>query len=243
MIAEIHLLEPQFAPRDGQVGRGGSIADFRRALEQAHQIVHVGQGVLDLPVDDAEKIQRDEQLQQQGVDQHQITQRHLSGGDLTGGEEQDQGDANGDDRALPEIEYRHRSLAEHGAVFPTRQGCVAAPQFPAFVAEILDRFVVDQTIEGLVAGLRFQAIHEMAMLHPPIGDRQGEGDVGGDATKHDQGENRRIATQQQRRRQQEFHHHRQDAEGQIIQQGAQAARPPLQIAADRAGLTLQMEPQ
>ena len=69
---------------------------------------------------------------------------------------------------LTEIEHRHRSLAEHGAVFPNPPRLRRNAAVPNFVAEILDRFVVDQTIERLVAGLGFQAIHEMAMLHPPI---------------------------------------------------------------------------
>lgn len=194
-----------------------------------------------MPVDDAEKIQRDEQLQQQGVDQHQIAQGHLTGGDPAGGGDHHHRYPNGDDRALTEIERRHRSLAEHGAVFPRRQGGVAATQLPVLVAEILDRFIVDQAFDGLVAGLRLQPVHPVAVFHPPVGDREGESDISGDAAEDDQRKDRGVTAQQQRRRQQELHQHRQDAERQIIQQRAQAARAPLQIAADGAGLALQMK--
>ena len=70
LVTKIYLLEAQLAVRHRQFNRVGGIANFWHALQQTHQVIHVGQRILDLPVNDAQKIQRNEQLQQQGVDQH-----------------------------------------------------------------------------------------------------------------------------------------------------------------------------
>ncbi len=78
----------------------GPVLDLRLLLHQLEDQVHVGQGVLDLAVDHAEEVERDEQLQQEGVNQHQVTDRHPARHHSVGGKEHDRGDAKTDDRPL-----------------------------------------------------------------------------------------------------------------------------------------------
>ncbi len=72
LVAEIHGLETNPATRDLQRRRAGTVGDLGLAFEQFEDQVHIGQRILDLAIHDAEKAQRDEQLQQKGIEQHQV---------------------------------------------------------------------------------------------------------------------------------------------------------------------------
>ena len=68
LIAKVHPLEADLATGDLQRCRIRRITDLRLALEQLEYQIHVGQRVLDLAIDDAEKTERNEQLQQERIE-------------------------------------------------------------------------------------------------------------------------------------------------------------------------------
>ena len=83
----------------------------------------------------------------------------------------------------------------------------------------------------------------MAVVHAPLGDGEGEQGVDGHRAECHQGEGQLVTRQQDDRHQGELHQHRQDAEGQIIHDGADRARAPLQVAADGPALAPQVVAQ
>ena len=66
------MLETNLAVRHFQWRRTGPVLHLGVFMEQLEHTLHVGQGVLDLPVDEAEKVHGDEQLHEIGVDHHQV---------------------------------------------------------------------------------------------------------------------------------------------------------------------------
>ena len=80
------------------------------------------------------------------------------------------------------------------------------------VIEIFDRFIVDQTVDGLGVGLVIALVHFAAELHPPFGDDQGKGDIDHDGDKGDQREPEIIQHPKNARDHEDFKQGRQDVE-------------------------------
>ena len=219
------------------------VTDFGITFQQFEDQIHIRQRVLDLAIDDAEKIERDKKLQQEGVDQHQITDAHLAFHHSVGGKKHDAHDTDADDRSLSKIEKRHGGLAHHRLAFPLFKRAVKTVQLQLLVTEVLDRFVIDQAVQRLTIGLGFQPIHLQAIIHAPLGYRKGKGHIDGYRTEGHQGKHDVVLGQQNDRHKRELHQHRQDAEHHIVENGADATGPTLQIPADGAGLAFQMKTQ
>ncbi len=126
---------------------------------------------------------------------------------------------------------------------PVAQGAVETLQLHGLVAEILHRLVVDQAVEGLAVGPGVEPVHLVAEVHAPLGDGEGEADVDHHGAEGDQGEHRVVLGQQNDRHQAELHQHRQDAEDHVVEDGADRAGAPLQVAADGTGVALQVVAQ
>ena len=154
-----------------------------------------------------------------------------------------QGHPEGNDRALAEVEHGHGGLALDRPVLPFLQGIVVTLQFQTLVAEILDRLVVDQTVEGDRVAARIELIHAVPEIHAPLGDQKGEQHVHRHRTEHGTGEDRVVVAQHDHRHQRELHHDGQDAEGHVVQDLAYRTRAALQVTADRTGLAPQMKTQ
>ena len=91
LVMKIDVLETHAADLEYQRRRSRRIDDLRLALEQLEHKVHVRQSVLDLAVDDPQKVQRYKKLQQQCVDQYEVADAHRPGHHPPGGEEHDEG--------------------------------------------------------------------------------------------------------------------------------------------------------
>ena len=59
-------------------------------------------------------------------------------------------------------------------------GLVVAPRLALLGAEIFDRLVVQQGVDGAADGLVVDLVHLALQLGAPVGDGAGEGDVDGD---------------------------------------------------------------
>ena len=90
--------------RDSKVGGARPVLDLGRDLQQRHHLLEVGQRLLDIAIDHAEEVERLVQLQQVGVDQHKVADRHAAGRNPLRGEDHNADEAAGDDRALADIQ-------------------------------------------------------------------------------------------------------------------------------------------
>ena len=65
LVAELDILEPDFAAADVQRLGAGRVDDFGRRVEKAEHRLHVDQALPDRAIDPAEHVERPEQLHQQ----------------------------------------------------------------------------------------------------------------------------------------------------------------------------------
>ena len=241
VVGEAHLVEYHLATAHHQVRRVHMVLDLGLFLQYVEHQPHVGEGVLELAIDHAEEVQGNEQLQQEGVDEYQVADTQLAFDHALGGQNHHQGNGDGDDARLAEIQRRQRGLALDRGILPAAQVVVVALQFMGFVAEILHRLVVDQAVDGAGVGLRVQAVHGHPVVHAPFGDVEGEQDIDDHGAEGDGGEPGAVAAQQDGGDQGHFHQGGQDTEHHIVEQRADAAGAALQVAGDATGLAFQMK--
>ncbi len=142
-ITEVHGREGHAGALRGQRRGVLAVGHFAVFVEQREQAFHVGQALLDLAVDHAKEVERNVQLDHEGIDQYQVAQRHAAGDDALGGAPQDQRDGGGDDQRLARVEKAERGLRADRRALVVFQSLVVAPGFIVLVAEVLDGFVVD----------------------------------------------------------------------------------------------------
>ena len=240
---EADALEPHLPGTQDQVRRPRGVLDLGACSSSLKARSISRQGVLDLAIDDAKEAQGDEDLQQEGVDQHQVADAHGPVGHPAGGKDHHQGHPQGDDGPLTEVQQRHGGLALDGHLLPVRKGRVVAGQLQPLVAEVLDRLKVDQAVEGLAVGLGVEPVHGVAVVHAPLGDGKGEDEIDRDGAEGHQGEDRGVLGHQDGRHQTKLHHHRQDAEDHIVEDGAHRAGAALDVATHPSALALQVVAQ
>ena len=111
------------------------------------------------------------------------------------------------------------------------------------VAEILDRFVVQQAVDGLGVGLFVGFVHAPHELDAPFGHGEGEADIDDDRNEHDGGERRVVAVQQDAAHEADFDQRRQYVEEHEGEQELDALRAALDGPAQAAGAAVEMETQ
>ena len=156
--------------------------------QQTEHLVHVEQRLLDLAVHHAEEVERDVELDQQAVHQHQVAERELLRHHALGDQQHQRGHRGGDDQALPDIQQAERSLVLGRGVLVLVQLLVVAARLELLVAEVLHRLVVEQRVDGARVGARVELVGAPADLHAPLGDQHGEHDVDGHGAEGDGGE-------------------------------------------------------
>lgn len=78
VVTEADRVEPHFAAIETQRLRIRAIDDLTLFLQQIEHVLHVDQRLAHLGINKAEEVQRLIQLQQIGVDQHEVADRHRS---------------------------------------------------------------------------------------------------------------------------------------------------------------------
>ena len=133
-------------------------------------------------------------MQHQGIDQHQVTQRHGACNHTITGINHHQSETYGDDATLTKIQQSHRGLTFNCRFFPLGQGIVIALEFKCFIIEVLDCLIIQQAVYGLTIGLRIQFVHGVAIMHTPLGHGERKGDIYRNRGKSDQGKMPFIST-------------------------------------------------
>ena len=138
--------------------------------------------------------------------------------------------------------------AERGLVLDRRrlvfaQVLVVAPGLELLVAEILDRLVVQQAVDGPGIRLGIQLVRLAADRHAPLGDHHREADVDDHRAEGDGGEAPVELGEQHHRDQGELQDHWENGKDQVREQRRDAARAALDVARHAAGLPVEMEAQ
>ena len=148
-----------------------------------------------------------------------------------------------DDRALPDVEQRQRGLALDRRRLPALQAFVVAPRFEFLVVEILDRLVIEQTVDRARIRLGIELVHLPPEAGAPFGYRHRVDDVQDQRAKRDADEPQIVASDEDRRHQRDFDERRQDREQRVADQSRYAAGSSLDVARQAAGLPREMEAQ
>lgn len=79
VVGEIDGVETDLDLAVRQGLRAGRIDDFARRVQQVEHALDVGQRLSDFAIDDAEEVERHVELDQEGVDQHEIADGQRTG--------------------------------------------------------------------------------------------------------------------------------------------------------------------
>ncbi|KAF1053159.1 MAG: hypothetical protein GAK34_01080 [Delftia tsuruhatensis] len=221
-------------------GRVGHLAFLVHEGEHALQ---VGQALLDLAVDHAQKAQWNVELDHEGIDHDQVAQRQAAIHHALRGPPEDGDQGRGDDQLLPAVEQAQRALALEANAAQRLQVLVVAPRLEALVAEVLDGLVVQQRVDGLGVGRRLLGIGLAPKARAPLGHRDRERDVEHQRRQRDCREPDVEAQRQDAQHQRHLDEGGQDAVERIRDQRLGAAHATLDVARHAAGLSLQVKAQ
>ena len=174
-VGKVHVLEPHLGRAIQLQGlRAGRIGNFALLVEQGEHLVQIGQALLDLSIQHTQEVQRDVQLDHEGIDHDKVAQRHVPLDHPGGRTPQNGHQRRADDELLTRIEHGERGLAFQAGLAQTFQCLVVAAGFKRLVVEVLDGFVVQQRIDGFGLAGGLHLVHVAADLHAPIGHLDGE---------------------------------------------------------------------
>ena len=243
LVGEVDRIEIDLQRPGRQLARIGGVGDFAMRLEQVEHALDVGQRLADLAIDDAKEVERHVELDQEGVHQHKVADRHRAGDDAARGTPHHGGDAERDDCLLAKIEEGERGLAARCGILPLEQLLVVAACFPGLVIEILDRLVIEQAVDGARVGRRIVFIDGAPDVDAPVADLDREHDVGEQRDERDQHVADVVFDEQDAEHEADFDQGRQDRIERVGNQAGDRARTAFDVARDAAGLALEVKAQ
>ena len=199
--------------------------------------------MLDLPVQRAQEVQRNVELNHEGVDHDEVAQRQLTRHHALRGAPQhgDQGRSN--DELLPAIEQTQCALAFQAHAAQLLQVLVVALGLKCFVVEVFDGLVVQQRIHGFGVCGGILHIGRTAKLRAPLGQAHRERDVADQRHRRDGCKAPVKGEGQNAQHQQHLYQRGQDAVERIRHQRFGAAHTAFNVTRHAAGLALQMKAQ
>ena len=212
-------------------------------LEQPEHPLHVGQRLLDLAVDHAEKIERNIELDQEAVDEHEVAERERLRDHALRREYHQQRHRDRNNAALPDVEQPERGLGLDRRRLVFSQVVVIAPRLEFLVVEILDRLVIQQAVDRARVCPRIEFVRVTPDVHAPFGDRYREYKIDRDRGEGNCGEAPVELGEQDESDQTEFEDYRDDRKQHVREQRADTARAALDIARYAAGLALEVKAQ
>ncbi len=231
------------ASPDPERRRAGPILDLGPDRHERRHLLEIGHRLLDVAVDDAEEVERGVELDQIGVDQHEIANGHPLARDPLAGEDHDADETGGDDRALAEIEQRERGVAADRGAFIGVERRVVAARLVRLVGKVFDCLEIEEAVDRLGAGLAVALVHLAAKAHPPVGHQKGEADVEEDRRQGDGGELPIVEPPQDAAHQQHFEQGRQNVEQHERQQEIDAGGAALNRPREAPGAAFEVKAQ
>ena len=107
------------------------VDDLGRDVEEVEHRLDVDQALLDLAIDEADEVERDGELHQQRIDQHEIADRLLAAHHRRARHHHADGHADGEDHALAEIQPGERGPDADRRLLVARHGAVEARRPPS----------------------------------------------------------------------------------------------------------------
>ena len=188
VVAEAHGFEADPRARHRERHRSGPVLHVAPLVEQPEQPLHVHQRLLELAVDHAEQEQRRRELEQIGVDEHEVADGELARHHARGRAPHHRGDADRHGHGLAEVQHRERLLRHHARVLELAQALVVARRLVRLVVEVLDRLVVEQRVDRALVGARVGLDRGAEIARAPLGHRERPDRVAGQRAERDQRE-------------------------------------------------------
>jgi len=154
-------------------------------VQQREHGLDINQALLDLAIDHAHEIERQIELHQDGVDHHETADGEHTAGDVAGREQHADDGPEREDHRLPGIQPPERGIGADCRPLVARHGGVEATRLVILIAEIFDRLVVKQAVDGLGMRLGVGIIHVAADGDAQVARPEGEPDIEADRDKHD----------------------------------------------------------
>ena len=243
VVGKAHRLEADRAALDLQGPCVRRVGDLGLERQEAVDVLEVGQGLAQLAVDHAQEVERHVELEEEGVDQHDVAHAQRSGDDVAGGRDHDRGDPGGDDRGLAHVEEGERLLRLDRRPLVAGERAVEAGALVVLVGEGLDHLVVDQPVDGGGAELVVALVHLAPKARAPVRREDGKAGVGGHGDEGDGGERERVAREQDAQYQDELEDRGAEAEQAGLEEKAHRVHAALDRAAELARAPVQVVAQ
>ena len=114
--------------------------------------MHIGEGQPHFSVDRAQEVEGDGELEEEAVDQDQVSDRHVARGDLLSGHVHDEPKGRAEDGPLAKVEGGQAGLGLESGRLVLPQVFVVLLHLVLFVVKVLDSLIVDQRVDGAIAG-------------------------------------------------------------------------------------------
>ena len=170
VIAEFDVVKNHLARRDLQRRRVRGVDNFSGLPQKPEHLTHIDQSLPDFAVNRAQKPQWQGDLHHIRIDHDEIADGKAPVLHPNRRHDHDDDQPDGNDHILPDVQHRQRLPGAHGKAFIGRHRPVIARRFARLGVEILDGFIVQQAVDGLLVGIGILIIHRPADLHPPFGD-------------------------------------------------------------------------
>ncbi len=242
VVAESNALEADARMTRHERHGAGAILHVRVLIQQREQPSQVGERLLDLAIHHAEEEQRRRELQQVGVDQHQVAYREPAADHAGRRAPHHRGDADRHDDGLAEVEQGEGLLCQDVGVLQAAQALVVARRFVLLVVEVLDGLVVDQRVDGELVGTRVGLDRGPVIPRPPFGHDEAPRRVGHQRGEDDQREAPVVRQHQEARDQQHLDGGRHDGVERPVEQVGDRGAAALEIAGHPARAPVEVEP-
>ena len=244
LVAKAHVLEAHHRRRIGkQRLRVGCVLHLALALEQPEHLVEVGERLLEFAVNHAKKVERDVELDHEGVDHHQVAKCHAPGDHAFGRAPKHGNQRRGDQQLLAGVEQGERVLRLQARAAQLAQAFVVAAGLEALVVEVLDGFVVKQRVDRAAVRRGVELVHLLAKLRAPLGHGDGKDDVDGKCRHRDEREGGVELDRQQGEHEPHFHQRGHDAVERIRDERLHATRAALDVARHAPRLAFEVKAQ
>ncbi len=240
-IAEGHVVEHHLPRARGQRRQPRLVARLRRQPQQAADPLGGDEGLARLAHDQAQRVERQADLDDVGVDQHQVADRHPRARHLLAGQQHDDADAGGDDAGLPHVELGQRPLVADRRRHPLGQHPPQAGGFALLHHVEFDRLVVEEAVDHPAALFRVQVVQVPLQRRAPADQQRGVDAIGDEGGGHGQGEPRAVARHEDDHHRDDLHRRGQQREQCRAHQESHPRGAALQVARHAAGLARTVE--
>ena len=243
LVTKADILESERRAAHYQCGRAGSVRNLDCRVHQIEHLRHVDHALPDRAIDEAEQIERAEELHQIGVHEHEIAHCQVAPAPPPHGIGHRARHQQVCNQSLRDVEHAERSvgLDRRFGIGARRLG--VAFFLAVFGAEIFDRLVIQQRIHRARQGCAVEIVHLAPQMRTPFGDALCDDDIGDHCQRRRRHEPPAEIEIEDDAHGNQFDDRRRDVEEQEIEHGVDALRPALDDLGHLARAARQVEAQ